>query len=107
MKKVCVVLTVLFVAVLVGCASSQTITKDKYYHFTAGATTAAVANEINVPKVSSAFVAGFAKETYDYIKYGKFDTRDLIATTLGGVVIKCIIKLKKIIDGKDIKKHIV
>ena len=103
MKKI----LALFAVVFVGCASSQTIGTDKYYHFAAGATSASVANEINFPEVTSAFVAGFAKETYDYIKYGKFDTRDLIATTLGGVVIKCIIKLKKIIDGKDIKKHIV
>ena len=107
MKKVCVVLIVLFVGVLVGCASSQTIGTDKYYHFAAGATSASVANEINFPEVTSVFVAGFAKETYDYIQYGNFDTKDLIATTLGGLVIKCIIKFKKIIDGKNIKKHFV
>ncbi len=82
-------------AVFVGCASSQTITKDKYYHFAAGATTAAVANEINVPEVSSAFAAGFAKESFDYIRYGVFDTKDLLATTLGGIVANYIIKLIK------------
>tara|TARA_A100001201_G_C4033209_1_gene184355 strand:+ start:318 stop:656 length:339 start_codon:yes stop_codon:yes gene_type:complete len=91
MKKICA----LYVAVFVGCASSQTITKDKYYHFTAGATTAAVANEINVPKVSSAFVAGFAKESLDYIRYGIFDAKDLLATTLGGVIVNYAIKLIK------------
>ena len=94
-------------AVFVGCASSQEIGKDKYYHFAAGATTATVANQMELPRTASAFAAGFVKETYDYIQYGNFDTKDLIATTLGGLVIKCIIKLKKIIDGKNIKKHFV
>jgi len=94
------------VAVFVGCASSQTITKDKYYHFAAGATTAAVANEIDVPKVSSAFAAGFAKESFDYIQYGVFDTKDLLATTLGGIIVNYIIKLIKKKNHVEINKEI-
>ena len=82
-------------AVTVGCASSQDIGKDKYYHFAAGATTAAVANEMELPKVASSFAAGFAKETYDYIRNGQFDAKDLVATTLGGIVVNYIIKLIK------------
>jgi hypothetical protein len=78
---------VLFAAVIVGCASSQDIGKDKYYHFAAGATTAAVANEMELPKVASSFAAGFAKEMYDYIRNGQFDAKDLVATTLGGIVV--------------------
>ena len=78
-----------------GCASSQEIGKDKYYHFAAGSTTAIVANEMELPKASSAFVAGFAKETYDYIRNGNFDAKDLVATTLGGIVVNYIIKLIK------------
>ena len=93
-------------AVFVGCASSQTITKDKYYHFVAGATTAAVANGINVPKVSSAFAAGFAKESFDYIQYGVFDTKDLLATTLGGIIVNYIIKLIKKKNHVEINKEI-
>lgn len=85
----------LFVGVFVGCASSQDIGKDKYYHFAAGATTAAVANEMELPKVASSFAAGFAKETYDYIRNGQFDAKDLVATTLGGIVVNYIIKLIK------------
>lgn len=81
--------------VFVGCASSQDIGKDKYYHFAAGATTAAVANEMELPKVASSFAAGFAKETYDYIRNGQFDAKDLVATTLGGIVVNYIIKLIK------------
>tara|TARA_Y100000592_G_C5290484_1_gene230603 strand:+ start:91 stop:429 length:339 start_codon:yes stop_codon:yes gene_type:complete len=85
----------LFVAVFVGCASPQVITKDKYYHFAAGATTAVVADKIEMPKVASAFAAGFAKESYDYIRYGVFDTKDLIATTFGGLLVNYVIKLIK------------
>ncbi len=85
----------LYVAVFVGCASSQEIKKDKYYHFAAGSTTAIVANEMEWPKASSAFVAWFAKETYDYIRNGNFDAKDLVATTLGGIVANYIIKLIK------------
>ena len=88
MKKI----LVLFAAVFVGCASSQPVGVDKYYHFAAGATTSAVANKLELPGVSSAFIAGFTKETYDYIRYGKFDTKDLIATTLGGLIVNYIIK---------------
>ena len=82
-------------AVFVGCARSQEIGKDKYYHFAAGSTAAIVANEMELPKASSAFVAGFAKETYDYIRNGNFDAKDLVATTLGGIVVNYIIKLIK------------
>lgn len=102
MKKV----LVLFAAVTVGCASTQDIGKDKYYHFAAGATTAAVANEMELPRVASAFAAGFAKESYDYIRNGQFDAKDLVATTLGGIVMKYIIKLLKKKKHVEINKEI-
>ena len=89
-----------------GCASTQDIGKDKYYHFAAGATTAAVANEMELPKVASAFAAGFAKESYDYIRNGHFDAKDLVATTLGGIVMKYIIKLLKKKKHVEINKEI-
>ena len=97
---------VLFAAVTVGCASSQDIGKDKYYHFAAGATTAAVANEMELPKVASSFAAGFAKETYDYIQNGQFDAIDLVATTLGGIVVNYIIKLTKKKKNVEINKEV-
>ena len=97
---------VLFVAITAGCASSQDIGKDKYYHFAAGATTATVANEMELPRVASAFAAGFAKETYDYIRYGGFDAKDLVATTLGGIVVNYIIKLLKKKKNVEINKEI-
>jgi len=90
----------------VGCASSQDIGKDKYYHFAAGATTTVVANEMELPKVASAFAAGFAKESYDYIRYGRFDAKDLIATTLGGIVVNYIIKLLKKKKNVEINKEV-
>ena len=97
---------VLFAAVTVGCASSQDIGKDKYYHFAAGATTAAVANEMELPRVASSFAAGFAKETYDYIQNGQFDAKDLVATTLGGIVVNYIIKLIKKKKNVEINKEV-
>jgi len=97
---------VLFAAVTVGCASSQDIGKDKYYHFAAGATTAAVANEMELPKVASSFAAGFAKETYDYIRNGQFDAKDLVATTVGGIVVNYIIKLTKKKKNVEINKEV-
>ena len=61
------------------------------YHFGAGVVSEYVGHELDLPP-GSAFVAGFAKETFDYIKYGKFDALDLAATTLGGIVVNIIIK---------------
>jgi poly(3-hydroxybutyrate) depolymerase len=89
------ILCVLFVTVIAGCASAQPVGKDKYYHFGAdaggGMVSEYVGHELDLPS-GSAFVAGFAKETFDYIKYGKFDALDLAATTLGGIVVNIIIK---------------
>jgi hypothetical protein len=73
---------VLFAVVTVGCASSQSIGKDKYYHF----------------------AAGFAKETYDYLRYGGFDAKDLVATTLGGIIINYIIKKNNERKSKKIRR---
>ncbi len=89
------------ILLLTSCASSN-IGKDKYYHFAAGGASSYVASELEIPEVTSAFVAGFTKETYDYVRYGHFDVKDLVATTLGGVVIKYIIKLIK--NEKNNKK---
>jgi hypothetical protein len=61
---------------------------------------------MELPKASSAFVAGFAKETYDYIRNGNFDAKDLVATTLGGIVVNYIIKLIKNKKHVEINKEI-
>ena len=92
-------------ALFVGCASSKSIGVDKYYHAAAGGVTTAVANEINLPGVSAAFAVGFAKEVYDYIDYGRFDTKDLIATTLGGLIVNYIIKKTNERKNKKINRQ--
>ena len=77
-----------------GCASTQSIGTDKYYHFAAGAATEVIGHKMDLTPTSAAFAVGFAKELYDYADYGKFDAKDLFATWLGGVVINYIIKVK-------------
>tara|TARA_R100000734_G_C3319020_1_gene114048 strand:- start:388 stop:711 length:324 start_codon:yes stop_codon:yes gene_type:complete len=92
---------VLFAMVTVGCASTQSIGPDKYYHFAAGAATEVVGHQLDLTPTSAAFAIGFAKELYDYADYGRFDGKDLLATWLGGVVVNYIIKK---INEEKIKK---
>ena len=101
MKKI----IVLFAVVTVGCASTQSIGTDKYYHFAAGAATEVVGHEMNLTPTSAAFAIGFAKELYDYADYGKFDAKDLLATWLGGVVVNYIIKIKNERKNKKINRQ--
>ena len=69
------------------------IQKDKYYHFGAGVVSGYTGYKtVDLPIVTS-FVVGFGKESLDYIQYGKFDTKDLLATTLGGFAVSLTIKL--------------
>ncbi len=68
------------------------IQKDKYYHFTAGVITEYTGQKLDFP-IGTAFAVGFGKETLDYIQYGKFDKKDLLATTIGGFAIHLTIKL--------------
>ena len=90
MKKI----LVLFAVVTVGCASTQSIGTDKYYHAAAGAATEVVGEKLKLPPTASSFAIGFAKEVYDYIDYGKFDVKDLLATWIGGIIVSYIIKNK-------------
>lgn len=80
------------------------IGQDKYYHFGAGVVTEYTGNKLEFP-LGSAFVVGFGKESLDYIQYGKFDTKDLLATTLGGVAITLIIKLNEKHNNSIIRKY--
>jgi hypothetical protein len=61
---------------------------------------------MELPRVASSFAAGFAKETYDYIRNGHFDAKDLVATTLGGIVVNYIIKLTKKKKNVEINKEV-
>ena len=65
---------------------------DVGYHFTAGVITEYTGNKLEFP-IGTAFMVGFGKESLDYIQYGTFDTKDLLATTLGGFAVSLTIKL--------------
>ncbi len=80
------------IATLLSTLSFAQIGQDKYYHFGAGVITEYTGNKLEFP-IGTAFLIGFGKESLDYIQYGKFDKKDLLATTIGGVVITLIIKL--------------
>lgn len=80
------------IATLLSTLSLAQIGQDKYYHFGAGVITEYTGNKLDFP-IGTAFMVGFGKESLDYLQYGKFDSKDLIATTLGGVAISLTIKL--------------
>ena len=80
------------IATLLSTLCFSQIQQDKYYHFGAGVISEYTGNKLDFP-IGSAFMIGFAKETYDYIDYGRFDSKDLIATTLGGLALSITIKL--------------
>lgn len=96
----------LIAAALLTQISFTQIPKDKAYHFSAGVISeyAGEKFDIKVPLASS-FVIGFGKELYDYVDYGKFDTKDLAATVLGGIAYTVTIKL--INNDKKVNNRIV
>ncbi len=79
-------------ATLLSTLSLAQIQQDKYYHFTAGVITEYTGQKLDFP-IGTAFAVGFGKETLDYIQYGKFDKKDLLATTIGGFALHLTIKL--------------
>ncbi len=109
---------VLFVVVTAVTAKSQTIEKDKQLHYAAGILSGAVGynfvyektkdkNKALAAGVITSILAGVAKETYDSTRPGnKFDTKDLAATTLGGITISVTIKLfKNVKNNKKVRKR--
>lgn len=71
---------------------------DKKLHFLAGSTISAstyislgATNIKPLPRtiisIGTGLVAGVAKETYDYLSYGKWDHKDFFATALGSFTI--------------------
>ena len=96
----------LIAAALLTQISFTQIQKDKAYHFGAGVISeyAGEQFDIKVPLASS-FIIGFGKEVYDYVDYGKFDTKDLVATVLGGIAYTVTIKLIK--NDKKVNNSIV
>ena len=67
---------------------------DKYIHFIVGILFGVLLYRL-IPlelgwriliSLGGTALIGTAKETYDYLDYGLFDTKDLLATFIGGVV---------------------
>ena len=91
------------------------IAEDKILHFVAGGMSGSTGYLIgdyylDKPKltgISLAFASGVFKETYDYTRGGKFDTKDLLATTIGGILIVKIISLTKKSKNEKINNRIV
>ena len=94
-------------AALLTTFSFAQIQKDKYYHFTAGVVSGYTGYKTVELPIATSFVVGFGKESLDYLQYGKFDSKDLLATTLGGVAISLTIKLINKSKDEKINNRIV
>ena len=92
------------IATFLSTLSLAQIGQDKYYHFGAGVIAEYTGNKLEFP-IGTAFMVGFGKESLDYIQYGKFDTKDLLATTLGGLAVTLIIKLDNEKNNNLIKSY--
>ena len=92
------------IATLLSTLSLAQIGQDKYYHFGAGVITEYTGNKLEFP-IGTAFMVGFGKESLDYIQYGRFDTKDLLATTLGGLAVTLIIQLDNEKNNNLIKSY--
>ena len=92
------------IATLLSTLSLAQIGQDKYYHFGAGVITEYTGNKLEFP-IGTAFMVGFGKESLDYIQYGKFDPKDLLATTIGGLAVTLIIKLDNEKNNNLIKSY--
>lgn len=94
-------------ATLLTTFSFAQIQKDKYYHFAAGVVSGYTGYKTLELPIATSFVVGFGKESLDYLQYGKFDSKDLLATTLGGVAISLTIKLINKSKDEKINNRIV
>ena len=95
------------IATLLSTLSLAQIQKDKYYHFAAGVVSGYTGYKTVELPIATSFVVGFGKESLDYLQYGKFDSKDLLATTLGGVAISLTIKLINKSKDEKINNRIV
>ena len=91
--------TLLFLLTFLPTANAQLLTEsDKQQHFAAGVVIGGISYGLLLEQtedktialigsVASAFAAGYIKETRDARRGYKFDDRDLLASTLGGLSI--------------------
>ena len=97
------VLTLILIGIFYTSSNAQAIANDKIMHFLAGASITSVTyiglerfelkhNERIVISVVTGIVAGILKETVDS-RRGVFDTKDLLATTMGSISIIIPIKI--------------
>jgi len=86
------------IAILTSLISFGQIAEDKKKHFEVGAITSAVVNvhvyaftgnnkKAFMYGIASSFAIGLAKEIKDEVQYKGFDSKDLLATVLGGITI--------------------
>ena len=99
-------IAVAILVMILNFSNAQTIGKDKYYHFGAGVFTEYTGQQLEFP-IGTSFLVGFGKESFDYIQYGKFDTKDLLATTIGGVALTLTMKLINKSKDEKINNNIV
>ena len=91
------------------------IADDKILHFAAGGMSGSTGYLIGdyylekpeLTGIGLAFASGIFKESYDYARGGKFDTKDLLATTIGGLVIVKIISITKKSKNEKINDNLV
>lgn len=70
---------------------------DKKLHILCGCIIALLIGLYNpVYGLSAGVVAGIAKEVYDYLDYGLFDTKDMLFTWAGAVIGTCLCMIAQI-----------
>ena len=89
---------------LLSCISYGQLAHDKKLHIIAGAGVSAVTYAITLEitrdtknafwySFGSAVLAGLIKEIIDESKYGGFDSRDLLASSIGGLTVSTTLNL--------------
>tara|TARA_R100001460_G_scaffold52762_1_gene91691 strand:- start:1820 stop:2182 length:363 start_codon:yes stop_codon:yes gene_type:complete len=104
-----------YVLLLFVSLSYSQIAEDKVLHFVAGGMSGSTGYLIGdyyldkpqLTGISLAIASGVLKETYDYSRGGKFDNKDLLATTIGGIVVVKIISLTKKSKNEKINDNLV
>jgi len=104
-----------YVLLLFVSLSYSQIAEDKVLHFVAGGMSGSTGYLIGdyyldkpqLTGISLAIASGVLKETYDYSRGGKFDNKDLLATTIGGIVVVKIINLTKKSKNEKINDNLV
>ena len=81
--------------------------QDKQLHAVAGGITSAITYNLVKEKkllysIGSAIAIGALKEVYDVTRGGKFDTKDILASALGGVTATLTFEIFKSKNNKNV-----